>query len=325
MMSARDMWGLTKNIVHSWGEDNVPRLGAALSYYTVLSIPPLLIVLLGIAGLVVDRTAVQARVVQTIGNLAGREGAGAIQQILGNVHRDGRAFGASIVGLVLLLLSASGVFSQIKGALNTVWEVQPKPGGGIRRILAQNAVPVLILLGSGFLLVVSFVVSAALNAFGDYLGRMLPGGAGLWHAVNALFSLAVIALLFALMFEYIPDARPRWRDAWVGGIVTSVLFFVGEDVIGIYLGRSNVGSAFGAAGSLVILLVWVYYSSLIFLFGAEFTKAWAEWHGRRLRPERNARFLTEYERAQQGVPHRPREDEPARSGERAPRPPGGGR
>ena len=179
--------------------------------------------------------------------------------------------------------------------------MEPKPGRGLVGFVRQYALSVMVLLGTAFLLLVSLVLNAILAAAGDYLGRALPGGAALWQVVNAGFSLAVIAFLFALMFRYIPDAVVAWENALVGGAVTAALFTIGETLIGIYLGRTNVGSAFGVAGSLVVFLVWVYFSSLIFFFGAEFTKAYADRYGPPIRPAENAVPLTAESREQQGL------------------------
>lgn len=287
----------------SWNEDKAPRLGAALAFYTVFSLPPLAILLIGMGGLVFERESVQARVVSTIALLVGTAGARAIRDVLDTVDAQNQGMLATGIGVVILLVGASGVFGQLKDALNTVWEVEPRPGRRIVNLLREQAFAMLVVLGTGFLLVVSLVVNAAMAALGDYLSHMLPGGAGLWQAINFVISMGVIALLFALMFKFIPDAVVAWRDALVGGAVTSVLFTIGESLIGFYLGRTNLGSVFGAAGSLVILLVWIYYSSMIFFFGAEFTKIYAQRYGSRIRLNGKAIPVTEEAREQQGIPH----------------------
>ncbi len=294
----------------SWNEDKAPRLGAALAFYTVFSLPPLAILLIGMGGLVFERESVQARVVNTIGLLVGSAGAGAIRDVLNTVDAQNQGMLATGIGVFILLIGASGVFGQLKDALNTVWEVEPRPGRPLVNLLREQALAMLVVLGTGFLLVVSLCVNAALAALGEYLSRTLPGGAGLWLAVNFVVSMGVIAVLFALMFKFIPDAVVAWRDALVGGAVTSVLFTVGENLIGLYLGRTNIGSAFGAAGSLVILLVWIYYSSMIFFFGAEFTKIYAQRYGSRIRLNGKAVPVTEEAREQQGIP---RHHDPAAS------------
>jgi membrane protein len=290
--------------LHSWREDKAPRLGAALAYYTIFSIPPLLILLIGIASIAFGRDAVEGRVVGTIQGLVGTGGASAIQDMLRSAHASGRGPIATAIGLITLLLGASGVISNLKDALNPIWEVEPKPGRGIVAFLREYIFSISLVLAAGFLLLVSLAVSAALAALGDYLGRVLPGGAALWGAVDVFVSVLVIGFLFAVLFKYLPNARVAWGDVLLGGLFTSVLFTVGEALIGLYLGRTNVGSAFGAAGSLVVVLVWVYYSSMILFFGGEFTKAYATLYGSRIVPDPDARPVAEGEREQQGIPRR---------------------
>lgn len=264
-----------------WKRDRADRLGAALAYYTVLSIPPLLLLLMGVAGLVFERASVQGRILTTLQQLFGREGTDAIREILAGMDRQGRSATATVVGIGTLLIGASGVFGHLKDTLDTIWNVRQEKSGGWRGWLKDNVFSIVALMGAAFLLVVSLAVNALLAAAGDVLARHLPGGTLVWGAINFVVSLGVLALLFGLMFRYIPAAGVRWREARLGGIVTAVLFVIGEAAIGFYLGKSDVGSAFGVAGSLVVLLVWVYYSALIFFYGAEFTQAYAQRHAAR--------------------------------------------
>lgn len=273
----------------SWNKDNASRLGAALAYYTIFSIPPLLILLIGLAGILFDSTRVQDRFAGTVEHLVGPHGAAAVQEMLRSADRERHGAIATIVGLVTLVLGASGVFGNLKDALNTIWHVEPKPGRGLVLYARKYLFSVLVLLGTGFLLIVSLALNTILTALGDTLSRYLPGGAALWQAVNVVVSLATITSLFALMYRYIPDAHVAWKDALLGGLVTSVLFTGGEALIGFYLGRTNVGSSFGAAGSLAVVLVWVYYSAMIFFFGAEFTKRYAIRDGAPILPEPDAK------------------------------------
>jgi len=288
----------------SWQEDKAPRLGAALAYYTVFSIPPLLILLIGIASLVFDSADVQGRFLHTLEDLVGPQGASAIHDMLASPRSEQPGVLATIIGMLTLLLGASAVFEHLKDAINTVWEIEPKPTKGRLAFAKKYLSSITVLLGTGFLLLVSLVVSTLLTALGDTIQPYLPGGEGLWTAIDLLFSLAVISFLFALLYRYIPDAIVAWKDALLGGLVTSILFNVGRYLIGFYLGSTHVGSAFGAAGSLVVLLVWVYYSSQIFFFGAEFTKAYATLYGSNIVPEPHARPVTEEARRQQGIPRR---------------------
>ena len=286
----------------SWQEDKAPRLGAALAYYTIFSIPPLLILLIGVASLVFDSAVVQGRFLRTLEDLVGPQGAAALQDILATPRAEKPGVIATVIGTATLLLGASAVFGHLKDAINTVWEIEPKPSEGKLAFLKKYVFSLAMLLGTGFLLLVSLAVSTLLVALGDTIQPYLPGGEGLWAALDMLSSLAVISFLFALLYRYIPDAIVAWKDALLGGLVTSILFNMGRYMIGFYLGRSDIGSAFGAAGSLVVLLVWVYYSSQIFFFGAEFTKAYATLYGSNIVPEPHAVPVTEEAREQQGIP-----------------------
>jgi membrane protein len=311
-LNLRQLIGLFGPAYRSWREDNASRLGAALAYYTLFSIPPLLVLLIGIAGLVFGRAAVEGRIVHTIQGLVGAQGAAAIQEILRSAGTSHRGALATVIGAVTLVLGASGVFGQLKDALNTVWEVRVKPGRGPMAFLRGNTFSIVLVLGTGFLLLVSLAINAVLAALGDYLGGLLPGGAGTWQVVNNVASLAIVALMFGLMFKFVPDVRLAWRDVALGAVATAVLFTLGEAAIGFYLGRTNVGSAFGAAGSLVILLVWIYYSAQIFLFGAEYTKAYTHRRRSRVVPEAHAEPVSEAQRAQEGIPRTPPGSEPER-------------
>lgn len=275
----RTVWRLLWAAFLDWKRDRADRLGAALAYYSVLSIPPLLLLLMGVAGLVFDPGSVRGRLLATLQQLFGVQGTEAIRDILVGMDQQGRSATATVIGFVMLLIGASGVFGHLKDSLDTIWNVRQEKSGGWKGWLKDNVFSLVVLLGAAFLLVVSLAMNALLAAVGDALSHRLPGGATLWRVVNFVFSLAVLSGLFALMFRFIPAARVMWREARVGGLLTAILFVAGEAAIGFYLGRSDVGSAFGVAGSLVVLLVWVYYSSLIFFYGAEFTQAYGRWRG----------------------------------------------
>jgi membrane protein len=301
-MHFREGMNLFGGTFRSFAEDKATRLAAALAYYTVFSVPPLLLLMIGVGGMVFGRDATQGQVVAALSDLVGPRGAVAIEEILRSAHAEHRGLLPTIVGIATLLLGASGVFGQIKDALDTIWEVAPKPGHGLKSFLGKYVFSIMLLFGTGFLLLVSLLLNAMLSGLGDYLGRTLPGGEGLWRAINAGFSVVLIATLFTLMFRFIPDGKVAWKDAWAGGALTALLFTIGEILIGFYLGRTNVGSAFGAAGSFVVLLVWVYYSSMIFLFGAEFTKTYARMRGSSIVCEPHAEPVTREAREQQGIP-----------------------
>ena len=293
-------WELVKEAGSGWVDDKVPRMSAALAYYTVLSVAPLLVIALAIAGLVFERQAVQGAVVEQLGGLVGPEGAKAIQSMIANASNPGSGITALVIGAVVLLFGASGVFAELQDALNTIWGVQPKPGRAVATILRERFLSFGMVLGTCFLLLVSLVVSAALAALTGLVG--LGRGGVIGQVLTFCISFAVITLLFAMIFKVLPDVKIGWGDVWVGAAATAFLFTVGKLLIGLYLGHASVGSAYGAAGSLVVFVVWVYYSAQIVYFGAEFTKAYANHFGSRIRPADNAEPLTDAARARQGAP-----------------------
>jgi membrane protein len=293
---------LLKDTFHKWNEDKVPRLGAALAYYSVFSIAPLLIIVIGVAGLIFGEDAAREDVVSEIEGTVGKPVAVAIQQMLANSSGTGQSTGATIIGIVTLLFGAAGVFGQLQDALNTVWKVEPKPGRGIWGIVRDRFVPLTMVLGTGFLLLVSLVISAGLSALNTSLSHSLPGGAAWWQIVNLIVSFGVIVFLFALIYKYLPDAQIAWHDVWIGAILAALLITIGKFLLGWYLGQASTTSAFGAAGSLVVILLWVYYASQILLFGAEFTRAYASQFGSGLKPTANAVLVTSEALAQQGMP-----------------------
>jgi membrane protein len=259
--------------------DNAGRLGAALSYYTLFSLAPLLIVAIAVAGLVFGQDAAQGQIVAQLQGLVGEAGARAVQDMIENSRQPAAGVVATVVGVLTLLLGATGAFAELKSALNIVWDVEDQ-GGGILGLLRGRLWAFAMVLAVGFLLIVSLVISAALTAADPLLERAgVP--AGLMHLVNGAASLLVITVLFALLFKYLPDTHVAWRDVWVGAFLTSALFTIGKLAIGLYLGRSSVASVYGAAGSVVVLIVWVYYAAQIFFFGAEVTQAFAHRHGSR--------------------------------------------
>jgi membrane protein len=272
--------------------DDCPTQAAALSYYTIFSLPPLLMVLLLILGALVDPQDIRGQLEVQLAALMGPTATEQIRTILAQLHGPGSGGTlATVLSVVGLLLGASGAFGQLQAALNRAWAVTPDPmQGGLKAFVGKRLFSFGMILSVAFLLLVSLVLSAALSAFGGALGRMLPEGlsATLLQVVSSVLSFVVITALFAAIFKVLPDARVAWRDVWVGAAVTALLFVVGTFLIGLYLGRSNPGQAFGAAGSLAVLFVWVYYSSMILLFGAEFTQAWVERHGGSIAPERGA-------------------------------------
>ena len=270
------LWWVLKRALVGWWNDNVPRLGASLAYYTLFALSPVLLVATGIAGLVFGPEAVRGEIVGQIQGLVGRQGAEAVQSMLESASRPSTSIPATIVGLVTFFLGATGAFLELQTALNAIWRVKPRPGTNVRDFLVQRLISFGLVVGVGFLLLVSLLVSAALAALSRYLGHIFPALTAFWEAANVLVSLFVITLLFAMVYKILPDVRLRWRDVWIGALVTAGFFSVGKQLIGLYLGTSSVASSFGAAGSVVVLLVWVYYSAQVVLLGAEFTRYYVE-------------------------------------------------
>jgi len=270
---------LFKQAFTEFGEDKAQRLGAALAYYTIFSLALLLLVAIAIAGMVFGREAAQGQIFGQLHGVLGPQAAQAVQEMVKGAAKPKSGTIATVVGIVTLLFGAAGVFGQLKDAMNTIWNVEPKKTGGIMTMIKDRFLSFAMVFGVGFLLLVSLVLDAAVAAAGKFVGDRLPGGEALWQGVQLVVSLAVITLLFALIFRYLPDIHPTWHDVWFGAIFTGVLFVLGKFALGLYLGKSAVGSSYGAAGSLVVLLLWVYYSAQILFFGAEFTQVYARKHG----------------------------------------------
>ena len=270
---------LFKQAYTEFGEDHAQRLGAALAYYTIFSFAPLLLIAIAIAGLVFGREAAQGEIFGQLRNVLGPQAAAAVQEMVKSAAKPKSGTLATVVGIVTLLFGAAGVFGQLKDALNTIWNVETKQTGGILPMIKDRFLSFAMVLGTGFLLLVSLVIDSAIAAAGHFLGNRMPGGETLWQAIQLVVSLAVVTVLFALIFRFLPDVHPAWRDVWLGALFTALLFVVGKFALGLYLGKSAVGSSYGAAGSLVVLLLWVYYSAQILFFGAEFTQVYARTHG----------------------------------------------
>ncbi|HEX6737405.1 MAG TPA: YihY/virulence factor BrkB family protein [Vicinamibacteria bacterium] len=277
-MQARDLWQLVKQAFDDWNQDNAPRLGAALSYYTLFSLAPLLIVAIAVAGLVFGQDAAQGQIVGELRGLVGPAGAQAVEEMIKNSRREEAGILATVLGLITLFLGATGAFAELKSSLNVVWDVE-SPSAGVWGLVRSRLWAFALVLAVGFLLLVSLIVSAAVAATDTILARFVTEPSVILHALNTALSLIVITALFALIFKYLPDAAVSWGDVWVGAVFTSALFTLGKFLIGLYLGHSSLGSVYGAAGSIVVVMVWVYYAAQIFFFGAELTQAYARRHG----------------------------------------------
>lgn len=298
---------LLKETFSEWSKDKASRLSAALAYYTVFSLAPLLIIVIAIAGAVFGEEAARGEIVGQIQGLVGRDGAEFIETAIENANKPATGRFASIISIVVLLFGASGVFAELQDALNTVWEVQAKPERGLINVIRNRFLSFTMVLGVGFLLLVSLVASAALAATVNFFGHLLPGLDFLWQLANLIFSFVVTTVLFGLIYKTLPDVKIGWSDVWIGAAITSVLFSIGRYVLGQYLGNSSFGSTYGAAGSLVVVLAWVYYAAQILFFGAEFTQVYARKYGSQIVPDKNAVALTEEARIQQGM--KPNQDE----------------
>lgn len=303
-MNLKTFWELLKETVREFGEDKASRLAAALAYYTVFSLAPLLVIVIGVAGLLVSTTQVQETIIQQVHSMAGADTAQTVNEMLTNFNRPGGGIITIVVGVVTLILGATGVFGQLHDALNTIWEVQPKANRGILGMLKDRFLSFTMVLGLGFLLLVSLVITTGLSAVGTFFGNLLPLGEWFWQIVNLIISVGVITLLFALIFQILPDVDIAWKDVWIGALVTSILFNIGKFVLSYYLGTAAVTSGYGAAASLIVILLWVYYSSQILFLGAEFTQVYARRFGSKITANQTAYPVTETDRAQQGIPRR---------------------
>ena len=282
---------LFKLSYQDWKEDRASRLSAALAYYTIFSLAPMLLIILAVTSLFWSRDAVETQVLDQVQGLVGAEGRTFISDMLTSASSPAKGIFATIVGVITLLWGALGVFNELHNALNTIWEVEEEEDTksgfieGLKKIIFGRLLSFSMILGIGFLLLVSLVISAGLSAMQETVGNAIPLSEILLQILNLIVSIGVITVLFALIFKFLPDAEIAWRDVWLGAFVTALLFSLGKFLIGLYLGNSTVGSSFGAAGSLVLLLLWIYYSAQILLFGAEFTQVYANNYGSKIVPE----------------------------------------
>ena len=281
-----NVFGLLKQTVQEWLGDKAPQLGAALAYYTVFSLAPLILVLLAIVGVIFrdDPAGAWNKITQQMSYFLDPNAVQVVQDIAQKASEPGKSTIATIIGVALAILGASGVFGQLQDALNTIWGVKARPGGGIWGFLRNRFLSFAMVAGVCFLLLVSLTLESLLKAFSHYVQSVLPGGIVVAMAVYLIFDFAVVVLLFAMIFKFLPDVEIQWRDVWIGAVITAILFGIGKWLLGFYLGSGAAGSAYGAASSLITLLLWVYYSSQILLFGAEFTQVYAARAGRAFKP-----------------------------------------
>ena len=283
------VWELLKLTFDDWMGDNAFELSGALAFYTIFSIAPVLLIAVGVASFFLTPDTATDQIVGEMKKMIGAEGANAVRQVIDSSRGFGKGLWAVSVGIVTLILGATAVFGELQSALNQIWDVKAKPDRGvIMSFVVDRVRSFTIAICVGFLLLVSLVISALISGLQNYMNTWLPGVPWVWHTANAVSSFLVIAVLFAAIYKLLPDVMISWRDVWVGAAVTALLFTAGKYLIGIYLGRTATASAFGAAGSLVVLLFWVYYSALISFLGAEFTQVYARRYGPGIRPKKHA-------------------------------------
>ncbi|HKX53848.1 MAG TPA: YihY/virulence factor BrkB family protein [Nitrosospira sp.] len=285
-MNIRKVWTLVKASFSSWLDDYAPSMGAALAYYTMFSIAPLLLIVISTAGLVFGEEAVRGEIFGQLRGLMGDQGATAVEGLLASVSKPEEGVAGAVVGTVLLVVGATTVFGELQGAFDRIWRAPGKDKkGGIWELIRTRVLSFGMILGIGFLLMVSLVFNAAVSALGKWWGGFFSGLEILVTSLNFIFSFVFTTAVFAMLYKFMPKVKIQWKDVWAGAIVTALLFTIGKILIGLYIGKSAISSGFGAAGSLVVVLVWVYYSAQIFLLGVEFTWVYSHAHGSRKNQE----------------------------------------
>ena len=295
-------WSVLAETFAKWNEHKAVRLGAALAYFAIFAIAPVLIIAIGIAGLVYGQAAIEGSIVSSISGVVGSSTAQFVQELVASVSRPGAGAIATVVGVAGIILGSAGLFFQLKDALNTVWEVAPKPGYRFLDMIRDNALSFAMVLGLGVLMLASLLLSAGVNAVGLFLGSAVPGEESVWQLADFGLSFGLVTLLFAGIFKILPDVHIPWRDIWPGAILTALLFTIAQAVLSVILRLVNPGLAFGAAGALVVILVWVNLVSLILLFGAEFIRVYSRRFGSHAQPKAYAKALTAEAKATQGMP-----------------------
>lgn len=288
-----NVWDLLKSAAADFMADKALRLSAALAYYSVFSLAPLLIVAISIAGSIFGEDAARGAIKDQLAGALGPETAAAVQEMIKGASNSGNGTLMAIIGFGVLLVSASGVFAELKDAMNTVWNIEPATGGGILSLIKDRILSLTMVLVIGFLLLVSLVLSATIAAANHWISAVMPIPITAWYLLNFGVSLAVVTALFAMIFKVLPDANVRWSDVWTGAFLTSCLFSLGKFLLALYLGRPEAASTYGAAGALILILSWVYYSAAILLFGAEFTQVYAKAKGRRIVARGGAKIVAD--------------------------------
>ncbi len=291
----KHLFSLLKESYSEWNDDDPFRMSAAMSYYTIFSLPGLLLIVVSVAGFLFGEEAVQGEISAQISNMIGSDAAKSVEGMIANVHQNESSIWATIIGIATLIFGATGVFYQLQQSLNIIWEVQVKKEEGIKKVLMDRITSFGVILVIGFLLLISLVLTAALSALSDFIRENLPSYLiYVFYIVEFLVSYGIITLLFATIYKVLPDVNMKWRTVWVGAAVTAALFVIGKFALGIYFGKSDPASAYGAAGSLILILLWVSYSCLILFFGAEFTQVYARRYGHSIEPNSHARRTASY-------------------------------
>lgn len=304
MKKIKTAFKLLKNTSIAFSDDNAFKLSASLSYYTVFALGPLLMIVISLSSIFYGRDAVQGEVYGQLKGLIGNEAALQVQDIIANAHQTHATFLGAIIGGIILFIGATGVFTEIQGSINFIWSVRAKPKKGWLKYLINRLISFSLVIVLGFLLLVSLLINALLALLSNKLIEKFPHfPVGLFNLTNSLIIFAVISFLFAVIYKVLPDAIISWKDAWIGSIFTAGLFLIGKFLIGYYMGRSNLGVTYGAAASIVIIFAWIYYSSLILYFGAEFTKIYALHSGEGIRPKQTAVFIIKRETKEITISH----------------------
>ncbi|MBE9048130.1 YihY/virulence factor BrkB family protein [Pleurocapsales cyanobacterium LEGE 10410] len=289
-MNLRKVGRLLKETGQEWQNDKASRIAAALAYYTVFSISPLLVIAIAIAGAFYGQQTAQEEITSQLTQLVGEDVVKPILVTLNNISQPEIRGTASWISIAVLIIGASGIFAQLQDALNTVWNVKPQPGQGVMPFIRRRVSSFFMVLAIGFLLILSLILSSIISTLSQYEVDFLPGSTILWENIDFVFSLSLMTFLFCLMFKYVPDAKIAWKDVIVGSVITALLFIFGKFLLGLYISRGSLGSAYGAAGSLIVFLAWVYYSAQIVLLGAEFTHVYTRMYGSKIRPRRHSQI-----------------------------------
>ncbi len=290
-INPKSVWQIAQEAFDGWTRHKSLRLGASLAFYTMFSITPLFLIALAIAGALFGEDAARRQLFAQVHGLIGKEGSDAIQAIIASAHKPAAGWWATALALVTLFVGATGVFVELQDALNTIWQVQRKPGATLRNFIRDRLLSFAMVLAIGFLLLVSLVISAALTALGQYMDGFISTQTRVGQVLNFAISFGLITLLFAMIFKFLPDVKVSWRNTWLGAAFSALAFNLGKYLLGFYLARSSVSSAYGAAGSLVVILMWVYYSSQTLFLGAEFTRAYTKFSGERVKPGTGSEFV----------------------------------